>query len=47
LYRNDKKYVDGENIFLRILKALNPFRLIKFLVNGASTTNTSEDKYKE
>ena len=47
LYRNDKKYIDGENIFLRILKAINPFKLIKFLISGASIANTTEDKYKE
>jgi hypothetical protein len=47
LYRNDKKYVDGENIFVRILKAINPFKFIKFLVNGTSTPNNTEDKYKE
>ena len=47
LYRNDKKYIDGENIILMILKAINPFRLIKFLINGPSSPNNSEDKYKD
>ncbi|MCX6823120.1 MAG: hypothetical protein NTX91_03980 [candidate division SR1 bacterium] len=47
LYRNDKKYVDGENIILRILKAINPFRLIKFLISGPAGPNNTEDKYKE
>jgi hypothetical protein len=31
LYRNDKKYAEGQNIFVRILRAINPFKLVKFL----------------
>ncbi len=37
LYRNDIKYVEGANILLRILKALNPFRLLRFLISGSGT----------
>lgn len=35
LYRNDTRYVGGENGLVRFLKALNPFRILKFLIYGA------------
>jgi hypothetical protein len=48
LYRNDKKYVDGDSILMEILKAINPFKFVKFLVNGnSSMPDNGQDKYKE
>jgi hypothetical protein len=48
LYRNDKDYIDSQNILIRILKAVNPFRILKFLISGESKNNANnEDKYKE
>jgi len=49
LYRNDKTYADWSNIFLRILKALNPFHFVRFLVSGAKSPQAESEgeKYRE
>ncbi|MFA5748326.1 MAG: hypothetical protein WC872_04435, partial [Candidatus Absconditabacterales bacterium] len=49
LYRNDKKYVDGNNVFKNILNSLNPFKLINFLLSGPSNQGPehSNEKYQE
>jgi len=50
LYRNDKKYTDEENVFLTILKFLNPFHIIKFLISWKTKdwgNEANNEKYKE
>ena len=47
LYRNDKRYTDDTPLVLRILKALNPFHIIRFLISGPQTAANKETKTPE
>jgi len=47
LYRNDKKFIGSGNIILNILKALNPLKILKFLIHGTGNNSTNEEKYRD